>query len=123
MSRRPSKTPTKLRIWQQNARKSLHVTHCILQQADPEKYDVIAIQEPYLDDKLRTRASSYWHVHYPTNHLLDGQARTRSLLLVNTNISSDNYKFLQNLHPDLTGMRFSGVFGNPSLVHGRLNND
>lgn len=104
MSRHPSSTPTKLRIWQQNARKSIHITHCILQQADPKKYDIIAIQEPYLDDKKRTRASPYWHVHYPTNHFTDGQARSRSLILINTNILSDSYVFLNMQHHDLTGM-------------------
>lgn len=117
MSRRPSDNPTKLRIWQQNARKSIHVTHCILQQADPEKYDIIAIQEPYLDDKKRTRASPYWHVHYPTNHLLDGQARSRSLFLININISSDSYDFLQLPHSDFTGIRFRGDFGSLSIIN------
>ncbi|KZP06796.1 hypothetical protein FIBSPDRAFT_763852, partial [Athelia psychrophila] len=117
MSRRPTSSPTKLRIWQQNARKSLHVTYDILQQADPEKWDIIAIQEPYLDKMKKTRVNHYWRTHYPTNHSLDGQPRSRSLLLINTNISTDAYTSLQIPHHDFTGIRFSGTFGNLSIIN------
>jgi hypothetical protein len=49
MSRRLPSQPQKLRIWQQNAHKSRTVMEYIRNTANPEDWDVIAIQEPWLD--------------------------------------------------------------------------
>ena len=52
---------------------------------DPNYYDILALQEPYLDSQLLTRANSSWVVVYPTtfdhNRLL-----TRSILLIHKDI-------------------------------------
>ena len=44
--------------------------------ANPEDWDVIAIQEPWLDHLGNTQANQYWRVLYLTNHLNSNQAPT-----------------------------------------------
>ena len=80
--------PKPLRIWQQNVAKSSTAQHNLIGRADPLEWDIIAIQEPYLDHLHLTRASIYWNVIYPSNRGLDSQTCTHSIILVNTNIHS-----------------------------------
>ncbi|KAG5721646.1 hypothetical protein E4T56_gene14635 [Termitomyces sp. T112] len=91
MNQRLPTAPGTLRIWQQNVRKSSAAQADILAVACPEEWDVLAIQEPYLDFLGNTRASSYWRVLYPSDHRKDGSTRSRSVLLINTNISTDAF--------------------------------
>ncbi|KZP05475.1 hypothetical protein FIBSPDRAFT_1004725, partial [Athelia psychrophila] len=50
------------------------------------------------------------------NHSLNGQPHSHSLLLINTNISADHYSYLRICHHDFTGICFTGIFGNLSII-------
>ena len=117
MNRRIPKAPNRLRIWQQNSHKSKLAQQYILNTAPPEDWDVIAIQEPWLDQFKNARGSSYWRILYPTTHLLDNAPRTRSILMINTNIATDSYIQLDVPNADITAVRFNGVHGNISLFN------
>ena len=78
MSNRQPNLPTKLRIWQQNVHKANAAQEYIQNTVKPEDWDMIALQEPWLDSFNNSRANPYWRVIYPANHLLDDQDRTRS---------------------------------------------
>jgi ribonuclease HI len=117
MSRRQPKSPDKLRIWQQNARKSKVAHEYILNTANPADWDVIAIQEPWIDALGNARGTRYWRVLYPSNHLRDGNSRPRSILLVNTNIATDSYISLNILNSDITAIRFQGDHGFLSIFN------
>lgn len=117
MSNRQPGLPLKLRIWQQNVHKANAVQEYIRNTAKPKDWDVIALQEPWLDTFNNLRANPYWRVIYPANHLLDDQDRTRSILLVNTNISSDCYIVLPILHSDITAIQFKGEHGNLTIFN------
>ncbi|PIL37604.1 hypothetical protein GSI_01298 [Ganoderma sinense ZZ0214-1] len=80
-----------LRIWQQNVNRSITAQYDLLHSADPRDYDILAIQEPYIDHLRLTRASSRWTVVYPDGHL-DSELPCRSVLLVNTAISSNAWR-------------------------------
>src|SRR5882724_9656262 len=75
----------KLRITQQNCRKSKTVALGLINSVDPTDWDIVLLQEPYIyPNSHLTIASPRWNVIYPTassNH-----APPSSLILVNSNI-------------------------------------
>ena len=73
-----------------------------------KNFNILAVQEPYLDHLNNTRATSHWSVVYPARHR-DGGPRTRSVILVHKSISTDNWTDLAIDDPDISGIR---------LVHG-----
>lgn len=117
MNRRAPKSPGVLRIWQQNVRKSRSAQEVLINTANPQDWDVLAIQEPFLDDVANTRASPSWRVVYPPDHKRAGSTRVRSVLLVNTNIATDAYCTLNVPCQDVTAVRFNGEFGFLSLFN------
>lgn len=78
-----------LHIWQQNVAKSHMAQQDLLANAEPEDWDIIALQEPYLNHLHLTQASPKWHVIYPSNKGLDSQTCTCSIILINTKIHSE----------------------------------
>lgn len=117
MSKIQPTAPATLRIWQQNARKSLTANDYILNQANPAEWDIILIQEPYIDHFGNARGNQYWRVLYPSNHLTDDQARTRSIILINTNIATNSYTSLPIPNSDITAIRLDGDFGHCSIFN------
>jgi ribonuclease HI len=113
----PSSLPHKLRIWQQNVHKSKTAHDYILNTANPKDWDVIALQEPWIDKYGNSRGSQFWRVIYPANFYTEGRPRVRSILLINTNISTDCYISLPILHSDITAVRFRGENGFLSLFN------
>jgi len=83
-------TPTPLstlKIWQQNVNRSLIAQLDVLESANPKVYDLIFLQEPYMDHLGATRASTYWAMIYPPHHR-DAPGRSRSVILVNKHLST-----------------------------------
>jgi hypothetical protein len=117
MNRRIPRVPSKLRIWQQNAHKSKSAQLHILNTASPEDWDIIAIQEPWLDTFSNSRGSAYWRILYPTNHLVDENSRSRSIFLINTNISTDHFSQIDISSADITAVRFFNAEGGLSLFN------
>jgi ribonuclease HI len=68
------------------------------------------IQEPYFDYKKDSRISSKWIAIYPLNHI-DNPLRTRSMILVNANISSNSWTALSIDCPDITAIQITGEWG------------
>ncbi|PIL24452.1 transcription factor [Ganoderma sinense ZZ0214-1] len=87
----------------QNVNRSINAQYDLLHSADPRDYDILAIQEPYIDHLRLTRASSRWTVVYPDGHL-DSDLPCRSVLLVNTAISSNVWRPLKVPSPDVTAI-------------------
>jgi hypothetical protein len=114
---RTPRAPNRLRILQQNSHKSKLAQQYILNTASPEDWDIIAIQEPWLDQFKNARGSSYWRILYPTTHLLDDAPRTRSILMINTNISTDSYVQLDIPNADIAAVQFNGDHGTISLFN------
>ncbi|KNZ77678.1 hypothetical protein J132_04497 [Termitomyces sp. J132] len=117
MNCHPSRAPGKLRIWQQNTRKSDTAQAEVLAAARPEDWDALAIQEPFLDRVGNTKANRHWRVLYPSDHQRDGSSCTWSILLINANISTDTYTQLTIHSTDITAVRFAGEFGHLSLFN------
>jgi len=79
----------------------------MLANANPKKWDILALQEPYLDYLGLTRANSHWNVIYPSNKNLENQNRIRSIILVNTNIQSAQVQQLKIQSSDITAIRIT----------------
>ena len=110
------KVPSRLRIWQQNTRKSLTAQHYIL-NTDPSLFNLILIQEPWLNALGNTRGNHHWRIIYPSNRYTDGHNTLRSIILVNTSIPTDSYTVLNIPHSDISALRLRGNFGACSIFN------
>ena len=106
----------KLRIWQQNLNCSLEGQLDLLQSLKANKYDIVALQEPHIDFLGRTRANPHWTVIYPKNHLAN-PGKTRAVILINRNISTNNWDEIPLTSMDVTGVRIHGDFGAVCLLN------
>jgi hypothetical protein len=71
------------KIRSQNINKSLIAQHDLLQMAGQD-YDLILIQEPYLDFNSLSCSNAYYNIIYPTGHHDNfKRVRSRSIILVN----------------------------------------
>jgi hypothetical protein len=94
-----------LRIRQQNLNKSLIATEHILHSSAPDDFDIIAIQEPYIDFAGNARAEHQWYPIYPKTHYIEEAGRTRSMILVNKKIASAAWSTIDINSPDVTGIQ------------------
>ena len=114
---RRSLTHDSIKIWQQNLNKSMDTQQHVINSANPNDWDLILIQEPYLDHLSNSRANHHWVVVYPPTHAIEGSARTRSIILVNKNIPSDTYDILPIYSADVTGLRLRTQAGEFTLLN------
>jgi Endonuclease-reverse transcriptase len=82
--------PKRLRIYQQNLNKSDKAQYDLLNSPIHKEWDLLLLQEPYIDTLGNTKANHYWRVIYPTSHLDDGSAK-RSIILVNAGLDTDTW--------------------------------
>src|ERR1700722_12945739 len=88
---RPPRLPQKLRIWQQNVHKSKTVHSYVINTASPSDWDVIALQEPWINSYGNSRGSQHWRVIYPANFYEEDHPPVCSIILINTNLSTDPF--------------------------------
>ena len=113
----PPNEPLKLRIWQQNACKSLHNTDYIPNQANPKKYNVFLIQELWFDHLGKSRGTPNWRITYPPTIYHKHHEAICSLILINTNIFTETYSILDIHSSNISTIRFKGEFGQCSLFN------
>ena len=90
MSREPHAAPTRINVWQQNLNKS-HVAQEDLINSDIQRtYDILVLQEPYIDVYGNTKATRDWRVVYPSSHLSD-PAPPRVVILVSSRIDTNRW--------------------------------
>lgn len=77
----------------------------MLSRCAPEKYDIIAIQEPYIDFLGNAQAGSHWYSIYPRSHYIDKGKQTRSMILVNKWLATEAWEKLEVDSPDVTGIK------------------
>ena len=92
-----------LRISQQNLNKSLTAQLHLLNAAKPANWDILLIQEPWMAFN-GTRATYDWRVLYLKIYFEDNTKPLRSLILVNSKISTNQYDQLQFNTADVSGI-------------------
>ena len=99
-----TETP-QLRIRQQSINKSLTAISDLLNRCSPANYDVIAIQEPYIDFLGNARVTPGWISVYPKLHYINKERRTRSVILVSRKLAKDEWMAIDVDSPDITGVK------------------
>jgi len=108
----------KISIWQQNINKSPACQHDLLSsnKLTSMNIDVIALQEPAIINASRSIAAREWISVYPTLHL-NNPEKTRSLLLIQAQISTDSWNQLDFLSSDVTVVQFTSEWGKLTLFN------
>ncbi|KAJ8468306.1 hypothetical protein ONZ45_g17291 [Pleurotus djamor] len=83
-------TTESLRIRQMNIDKSRDAALTLINSNLHEDFDIILIQEPYLDFQGLSRANRRWKLVYPSK--LSQDQVCRSLIMVNNRINTDDYE-------------------------------
>ena len=109
------KTQRPIQMHQQNVNKSLISQLDLLQSLRRDDYDICLIQEPFIDFRGKMRANCQWITVYPNTHQ-DHPDKTRSAILVNTNLLTDTWKQLPFQHPDITAIEITGSFGTLRII-------
>jgi hypothetical protein len=105
-----------LRVWQQNLNKSLTAQQHLLNTASPRDWDVLMLQKPWFG-KTVTRATHAWRVLYPDIYYENKTTNLRSIILVSTNLSTDQYEQVQFRSADVTGLRIVTEAGPITLLN------
>ena len=74
--------PLRLHIWQQNLNKLEKTHYNLINMLLHKNWDILALQEPYIDKLGNTKANFQWHIVYPMSHLAS-DVTCRSVILVN----------------------------------------
>lgn len=110
MSVHPTPPPNQLRIYQLNCNASNDTQLIMLNSLNPIDWDIVALQEPYIDFNGVTRATHPWRVVYPSRHYRFPK-ETRSVMLINKNLATNHWESLPLDTSDITAIRMSGDFG------------
>src|ERR1700731_3072143 len=104
----------RLRIWQQNCRKSLDNMLHLINNLDPDHFDLCLVQEPHIDFLSRMRAPNGWHIVLPPTHNnpnTSSTSPTRAVTLVSPRLDTTGWMNLAIESPDATGIQIWGDFG------------
>ncbi|KAI0026638.1 hypothetical protein K488DRAFT_65609, partial [Vararia minispora EC-137] len=112
----------RLRIWQQNLRKSESAQQNLINTENlHNEYDLLMIQEPYADFRRLTRTNAHFHAIYPTNHFSAPTGRPperdRALILVNVAMKTDTWKQIDFPSSDVVVVQIQGSFGKLTLFN------
>ena len=97
MSSTPQPAPKRFNIWQQNLNKSRVAQEDLINSGIHKDYDILALQEPYIDAFGNTKATRNWRVLYPTSHLSD-PTPPRVAMLVSSDLNTNEWVQIQILN-------------------------
>src|SRR3981189_178279 len=109
--------PTRLNIWQQNLNKSAKAHWDLINSSIHKEWDIILLQEPYIDSYCNTKATYNWRIIYPSSHLTN-EAAFRSVILVNAKLDTNHWHQINfNDNNDTTALQFNGPYGRISIFN------
>lgn len=113
-----ARSPNTLTIWQQNVNKSSTCQHDLISSAALARrgIDIVALQEPAINNFGTTIASREWTPVYPTTHNSD-PSKTRSLLLLRSNLLTEQWKQIDFPSGDVTVINISGSWGEMTIYN------
>src|SRR5579863_3808033 len=99
-------------IWQQNVNKLPTCQHNLISnnKLTNRNIDIIALQEPAINAFNLLIASRDWILVYPTTHR-DAPEKTRSLIFVCSEISTDNWNQIEFPSSDVTVIQLNRRWG------------
>jgi len=93
-----------VKIQQQNVNKSLIVQSNLLDQLDPNLFNICTIQEPYLDHNHNSCPTPHWYTIYLKEHYVS-LSKTRSLMLVSKCIVTDTWSQVDSGSSDIMAIQ------------------
>ena len=113
-----NRSPETISIWQQNVNKSSTCQHNLISSAALARrgIDIVALQEPAISKFGTSVASREWVPIYPTTHNA-APHNTRSLLLIRSNILTEQWKQVDYPSGDITIVQLSGSWGELTLYN------
>ena len=107
--------PVRLNVWQKNLNKSRAVHEDLINSPVFKNFDVLVLQEPFMDSFGNTKATRHWRVVYPSSQLTN-TLPTRSVMLVNANIDTNKWAQLSIQDTgDLVTIQFYSSYGKTTL--------
>ena len=117
MSGTPQLAPTRIKIWQKNLNKSRVAQEDLINSDIYRNYDILALQEPYIDAYGNTKATRDWRVVYPSS-LLSNSSLPRVVMLISNSINTNHWAQLHILNmQDLIAIRISNEFGKLTIFN------
>ena len=118
VSNSPTKSPETLHIWQQNLNKSCTCQHDLISSTALTRrgIDIVAPQEPAISSFGTTIASREWIPIYPSTHSKE-PSKTRSVLLLRSNLLTENWKQVDFPSGDVTVVQLNGKQGKLTLFN------
>ena len=90
MSHTAEPPPLRLCIWQQNLNKMDKAHYNLINLPLHKSWDVLALQEPYINSFSNTKANSRWHIIYPSSHLTNSTIN-RSVILISASLDVNKW--------------------------------
>ena len=111
-------TTDKLSIWQQNVNKSPLCQHDLISNNHLVNMgiDIIALQEPAINPFNLTIAARDWLPIYPSTHS-DVSIRSRAIMMIGSNVSSDNWTQLDFPSGDVAVVQIKGSWGKITIFN------
>ena len=113
-----NKEHKELAIWQQNLNKSPNCQHGLISSGRLAKHniDIIALQEPSINFLSKTIASRDWVPLYPSTHEKQPE-KTRSVILVRSDILTESWEQLDFPSGDVTALRIKESWGTLTIFN------
>jgi hypothetical protein len=114
----PPRSPNTITIWQQNINRSSTCQHDLISSTALARrgIDIVALQEPAINNFGTTIASREWIPVYPSTHNSDPR-KTRSLLLLRSDILTDQWKQVDFPSGDITIINICGNWGDMTIYN------
>ena len=113
-----ARSPETITIWQQNVNRSSTCQHDLISSAALARrgVDIVALQEPAITKFGTSVASRDWVPVYPSTHSKDPY-KSRSLILIRSNILTEQWKQIEYPSRDVTVVQLSGSWGEVTLFN------
>lgn len=112
-------THTRIKIWQQNTRRSLDAQLALLNSLE-NNFDIVCIQEPHFDYLNISRATRVWHSVYSST-LTNSEDRPHALTLIHKRLSTNSWSQIHVDSHDVVAVNITD--GTRSLAIYNMYND
>ncbi|KAG2051334.1 hypothetical protein BDR06DRAFT_825220, partial [Suillus hirtellus] len=79
-------------------------------------FNIVALQEPFINDLGNTKATPDWNVVYPT-HRYTHQSRSQAITLIHRRINTNNWRQLPFPSPDVVVIQMNGNFRKITIIN------
>ncbi|KAG2038459.1 hypothetical protein BDR03DRAFT_813584, partial [Suillus americanus] len=79
-------------------------------------FDIVTLQEPFIDTLGNTKATPDWNIIYPTHRFMQG-TRSRAITLIHKRMDTNNWRQIPYPSSDVVVIQIQGIFGKLTLFN------